>query len=72
MFSWFPLYFPLKEPIHVPYGTKVCLNVWRRGDSSRVWYEWSVEVVLPTNDADVLLVTSGIHNPNGRSYFVSL
>jgi len=72
MFSWFPLYFPLKAPIHVPYGTKVCLNVWRRGDSSRVWYEWSVEVVLPTNDADVLLVTSGIHNPNGRSYYVSL
>jgi protein arginine N-methyltransferase 5 len=72
MFSWFPLYFPLKEPIHVPYDATVRLNVWRRGDSSRVWYEWSVEVILLPGSADALLVTSGVHNPKGRSYFVSL
>eukprot|EP00959_Pyramimonas_sp_CCMP1952_P335445 7023545-Pyramimonas_sp.AAC.1 len=23
MFSWFPIYFPLKTPIHVPAGRKV-------------------------------------------------
>ena len=72
MFSWFPLYFPFKEPIHVPYEATLRLNLWRRSDSSRVWYEWLLEVVLLPGRAEVLLSTSGIHNPNGRSYFVSL
>ena len=72
MFSWFPLYFPLKEPIHVPYDATLRLNMWRRSEGLRVWYEWCVEVVLLPGSSELVLSRSGIHNPNGRSYYVSL
>ena len=70
MFSWFPLYFPLKDAVHVPAGASLRVYMWRRVDatSNRVWYEWSVTV---HRDGNVLSVTP-IHNPNGRSYHVSM
>lgn len=72
MFSWFPLYFPLKEPLRVPPGATVNCSVWRRSDVGRVWYEWCAEVVTANGDSDEPCVwaTSSIHNPGGRSYHV--
>jgi len=65
MFSWFPLFFPLREALSVPMGASIRVYLWRRvGDSSeKVWYEWSVAV---HRDGELLSVTP-IHNPGGRS-----
>ena len=63
MFSWFPLYFPLKQPLCVPEGSTVNCSVWRRSDGGRVWYEWCAEVI--DNDGNIWS-TSSIHNP-GKS-----
>lgn len=95
MCSWFPLYFPLREPLPVPAGASVGVSIWRRTDSatgytqpaptnggsagsgsaqansppqSRVWYEWTAKVL---RGGEVLTITP-IHNPNGRSYHVSM
>jgi protein arginine N-methyltransferase 5 len=74
MFSWFPIYFPLREPLHVPGGATLTASVWRRtetqGDNSgRVWYEWCGKVTDPSG---TILGQSAIHNPNGRSCHVAL
>jgi len=68
MFSWFPLYFPLKEPLFVPLGATIRVAFWRKADSTKVWYEWCAEVFVK---GEVISVNS-IHNPNGRSSFVRL
>lgn len=73
MFSWFPLYFPLKEPLLVPVNANIRCSVWRKTDSngrngSRVWYEWCAEIL----SADGILNVSSLHNPNGRSSHVRL
>jgi type II protein arginine methyltransferase len=86
MFSWFPLYFPLRDPLPVPAGATVGLSIWRRTDNAsgfsqplatsnaagspehRVWYEWCAKV---QRSGEILAVTP-IHNPNGRSYHVSM
>ena len=49
MFSWFPLFFPLKEPLYLPSGSELEVNIWRLWDGGRqrVWYEWSAEAYLP-------------------------
>lgn len=77
MFSWFPLYFPLREPLHVPVDSTVVVSIWRRSDGGssgtcggRVWYEWSAEVVCQQTSR--ILSSTPIHNPNGRSYHVRL
>ncbi|GBG90503.1 hypothetical protein CBR_g50848 [Chara braunii] len=62
MFSWFPIYFPLRVPLYVPAGSTLVAHFWRCVSSTKVWYEWSV-----TSPA-----ISPIHNPNGRSYWVGL
>jgi protein arginine N-methyltransferase 5 len=69
MFSWFPLYFPLKQPLCVPEGSTINCSVWRRSDDGRVWYEWCAEVI---DDGGKIWSTSSIHNPGGRSYHVRL
>ena len=76
MFSWFPLYFPLREPMYVPSGASVSVSMWRKGSNDRVWYEWCAEVSTPDGDYDTssrkIIHSSPVHNPNGRSYFVRL
>lgn len=46
MLSWFPIYFPLKEPLYVPAEGEVDVHLWRLTRGRRVWYEWSCEVFL--------------------------
>lgn len=29
MFSWFPLFFPLREPMFLPAGGKMAVSIWR-------------------------------------------
>ncbi len=62
MHSWFPIFFPLRDPITVPAGAPISVSMWRRHSSSKVWYEWAVSQPSPSH----------IHNPNGRSYYVGL
>ncbi|XWS70630.1 hypothetical protein CRYUN_Cryun03dG0063200 [Craigia yunnanensis] len=62
MFSWFPIFFPLRQPIHVQPGSPLEVNFWRCCGSTKVWYEWCVTSPWP----------SPIHNSNGRSYWVGL
>ena len=50
MFSWFPLFFPFKEPLYLPSGSELDVGIWRLSDGIRrkVWYEWVAEAYLPT------------------------
>ncbi|KAG6399474.1 hypothetical protein SASPL_140955 [Salvia splendens] len=62
MFSWFPIFFPLRAPLYVKPGTPIEVHFWRCCGPTKVWYEWSVTApsALP------------LHNTNGRSYWVGL
>jgi len=62
MFSWFPIYFPIRAPVDVPQGQDVQAHMWRCVGSGKVWYEWAV-----TKPA-----VGPVHNVNGRSYWVGL
>ncbi|XP_051175456.1 protein arginine N-methyltransferase 5 [Leptopilina boulardi] len=62
MISWFPIFFPIKEPIHLKAGDEIYVHFWRQCSTKNVWYEWNVSKP----------VAIGIHNPNGRSYTIGL
>lgn len=62
MYSWFPMYFPLMEPVEVGAGDKVLVHLWRKISPKCVWYEWALSKPA----------MSMIHNPNHRSYQVNL
>ncbi|XP_039019982.1 protein arginine N-methyltransferase 1.5-like isoform X1 [Hibiscus syriacus] len=62
MFSWFAIFFPLRQPISVRPGIPLEVHFWRCCGSTKVWYEWCVTSPRP----------SPIHNSNGRSYWVGL
>jgi protein arginine N-methyltransferase 5 len=62
MFSWFPIFFPLREPALLPAGAAVGAHVARVVGRHRVWYEWAVTAPTP----------GAVHNPGGRSYWVGL
>ncbi|XP_020245185.1 protein arginine N-methyltransferase 5 isoform X2 [Asparagus officinalis] len=62
MFSWFPIFFPLRRPLCVPTGSTLEVHFWRCCSATKVWYEWCVTAPSP----------SPIHNTNGRSYWVGL
>ncbi|OXA62899.1 Protein arginine N-methyltransferase 5 [Folsomia candida] len=61
MFSWFPIFFPLRDPIDIGKGQNIKAHFWRCASKSSVWYEWTIS--SPRSVA--------IHNPNGRSYTIS-
>uniref|UniRef100_A0AAQ5Y024 Protein arginine N-methyltransferase 5 n=1 Tax=Amphiprion ocellaris TaxID=80972 RepID=A0AAQ5Y024_AMPOC len=62
MFSWFPILFPLKQPISITRDDDVTVRFWRCNNGKKVWYEWAV--TEPS--------CSAIHNPAGRSYTIGL
>ncbi|EPS73385.1 hypothetical protein M569_01367, partial [Genlisea aurea] len=62
MFSWFPIFFPLRTPFRVEAGSTLEVNFWRCCGPAKVWYEWCVTSPSP----------SPMHNTNGRSYWVGL
>eukprot|EP00932_Pfiesteria_piscicida_P022164 SRR837773.8928.p1 GENE.SRR837773.8928~~SRR837773.8928.p1 ORF type:complete len:466 (-),score=50.75 SRR837773.8928:75-1472(-) len=60
MFSWFPIYFPLRVPVVIREGDRLRSQWWRCHNDRKVWYEWAVSE--PTS--------STVHNPGGRSYYI--
>ncbi|GAM20427.1 hypothetical protein SAMD00019534_036020 [Acytostelium subglobosum LB1] len=62
MFSWFPIFFPIREPINVNGNNTITVHFWRNATRAKVWYEWAV--TSPS--------ISAIHNPGGRSYWIGL
>jgi len=62
MFSWFPILFPLKDPVQLKKEDTLKLHFWRNVTRQHVWYEWAV--------SDPVSVP--VHNPNGRSYEIGL
>lgn len=62
MFSWFPLYFPFKQPVYVEKNSVIEVHMWRIVGPKKVWYEWSLVRPVPIP----------IHNVNGRSYWIGL
>lgn len=62
MFSWFPMFFPLRSPVLVRKGDALHCHWWRRQDTKRVWYEWALSEPSATT----------IHNPGGRSWEIRL
>ncbi|RYP44092.1 hypothetical protein DL768_009416 [Monosporascus sp. mg162] len=46
MISWFPIFFPLKQPLYVPPDTELEISMWRQTDDTKVWYEWMVEAYM--------------------------
>eukprot|EP00941_MAST-03F_sp_MAST-3F-sp1_P005087 g5087.t1 len=61
MFSWFALYFPLRQPFLAKKGDDIELHIWRCSDDRKVWYEWTI--VNP--------IISKIHNTNGRGIHIA-
>lgn len=69
MFSWFPIFFPIRTPMQIPKGSTVTLDFWRVSDAKKVWYEWSGTVESDQGSHTAVLP---IHNVGGRSYWVGL
>lgn len=63
MFSWFPIYFPFKDPVLLPAGGALEVAMWRCAGPGKVWYEWAV-----VGGAQ----STALHNAGGRSYHVGL
>lgn len=61
MASWFPIHFPLPEPMQIKGGDTIEIAFWRAESKDKVWYEWCVESPRRSN----------IVNPNGRSNFIT-
>ncbi|GAB6019990.1 hypothetical protein CHUAL_002743 [Chamberlinius hualienensis] len=62
MFSWFPIFFPIRYPIYVKKNSKVTLQFWRHVSLRKVWYEWCV--TSPS--------VSTVYNLNGHAYSMGL
>jgi len=52
MISWFPIFFPFKNPLFLPQNGVVDVSMWRQTDDRKVWYEWMAEVYAMINSAD--------------------
>lgn len=62
MFSWFPVLFPVQNPINLKKGDNLEIHFWRCVNRTHVWYEWCVTKPL----------AGAIHNPLGRSHNIGL
>jgi len=56
MISWFPIYFPLKNPLYYPDDAELEVSIWRQTDDRKVWYEWMVETFIVIGPAKRLRV----------------
>ncbi|RHZ83026.1 hypothetical protein Glove_100g30 [Diversispora epigaea] len=72
MFSWFPIFFPIKTPIYLPSKTKLEIHFWRLSASQKVWYEWCVETSYSSGVDTISLGSPSIHNVSGRSSWIGL
>jgi protein arginine N-methyltransferase 5 len=67
MQSWFPLFFPFKDPLYLPSGSELDVHIWRLTDprTRKVWYEWHAEAFLP------LPASAMVQPPNGTARVAS-
>ncbi|KAJ3188946.1 hypothetical protein HDU85_004662 [Gaertneriomyces sp. JEL0708] len=70
MFSWFPIFFPIKVPMYLAKGSEVEICFWRCGDARKVWYEWCAMPLVGGQRA--VGGQSAIHNIGGRSSWIGL
>ena len=70
MHSWFPMYFPIKNPFLAFKGQEVHISIWRNNSHAKVWYEWSMTLYDPVTKRQIY--TSHIHNINGRGFSIGL
>ncbi|KAF2260816.1 Skb1 methyltransferase [Lojkania enalia] len=66
MISWFPIFFPLRSPLHLPADSVVEISMWRMTDDRKVWYEWLVESFLVVEGRRIRLGASDLHSSRGN------
>ncbi|KAJ6619700.1 PRMT5 arginine-N-methyltransferase-domain-containing protein [Mycena sp. CBHHK59/15] len=79
MLSWFPLFFPFKEPLYLPSNSELQVSIWRLTNERQVWYEWHAEAFMsmgvisaPASDNEASISpprSAGL--TNGGSFFAS-
>ncbi|RMZ85656.1 hypothetical protein DV737_g634, partial [Chaetothyriales sp. CBS 132003] len=62
MISWFPIYFPLKQPVFAPDESEVQVCMWRKTDGRKVWYEWMVDAYLRVKGRRTRVGGSELHS----------
>ncbi|KAJ7284936.1 shk1 kinase-binding protein 1 [Mycena rebaudengoi] len=66
MLSWFPLFFPFKEPLYLPSNSELQVSIWRLTNQRQVWYEWHAEsfmnVVFPAPSDNDVPPSAGLSN----------
>ncbi|PVI03847.1 protein arginine N-methyltransferase HSL7 [Periconia macrospinosa] len=62
MISWFPIFFPLRTPMHLPANSTIEVSMWRQTDDRKVWYEWLVESFITLNGQKIRLGVSDLHS----------
>ena len=68
MFSWFPIYFPIRNPMYVRKGEVVQVHMWRCVSSKKVWYVVLVLVFEHSKDFFFLTNTMNLQVRMGRFY----
>ncbi|TCD60480.1 methyltransferase protein [Steccherinum ochraceum] len=58
MLSWFPLFFPFKEPLYLPSNCELHVSLWRLTNERQVWYEWYAEAFLALPGSSMILERS--------------
>jgi len=69
MHSWFPLYFPIKNPFVAYKGQVITISIWRNHSASAVWYEWAMSV---QESSGKYVHQTFIHNTKGKGYSIGL
>ncbi|KAG9314881.1 protein arginine N-methyltransferase [Chiua virens] len=71
MLSWFPLFFPFRDPLYLPSNSELQVSIWRLTNERQVWYEWYAESYLPVANASAAVEetedTSGSDGPSFSS-----
>lgn len=62
MFSWFNMFFPIRNPVYLRKGDVIECNFWRCVTDKKVFYEWCL--TSPQ--------ISKLHNVNGHQYWIGL
>ncbi|KAF7330502.1 Protein arginine N-methyltransferase [Mycena venus] len=73
MLSWFPLFFPFKEPLYLPSNSELKVSIWRLTNQRQVWYEWHAEAFMnvvgaPLTDSDVPMPSPRSANGGGSLF----
>lgn len=66
--SWFPMYFPIAQPLEVLKDSTIDISIWRETNQQRVWYEWAVETLFKR----MRIGATEIHNTDGAAFSIHL